>query len=648
MFHKRLLREFPENRKCVAGIVAAQWVSLLANVTLMFTLAQFVGDLLAAGEKGTSFNSVVMLLTVFAAAFAVRLFAANVADRLSYQASTRVKRRLRERVYEKLMQLKTGYRDTVTTSEAVQVSTEGVDQLEIYFGKYVPQFFYSLLAPLTLFVIVGMMSLKVAVVLLICVPLIPVSIVAVQKFAKRLLAKYWGTYTGLGDTFLENLQGLVTLKIYQADERYAKKMDEEAEKFRKVTMRVLIMQLNSISVMDLVAYGGAAVGILLGVLELRRGQITVAECLFIIMVSAEFFLPLRLLGFFFHIAMNGNAAADKIFRLLDAPVPQDGSVTATSGNEIKFTDVNFGYEDGKRVLSQVNFTVPEKSFVALVGESGCGKSTIASLLMGDNRLSENSGSVTIGGVPVTELSGETLYGKVTRVRHDSYLFAGTVFDNLKMGNEDAGIREMEDALRRVDLYDTIMEKGGLRMPVEEKASNLSGGQKQRLALARALLHDSDIYIFDEATSNIDVESENKIMEVVQGLAHNKTVLLISHRLANVVAADRILVLKAGEEGIAECGTHEELMAQKGYYCKLYETQQELERYASGDAGSGKAESMRTDVECMGADAEGMRADVECMGADAEGMRADAKGMGTDAGSRRTVTGGAQRQKEVAV
>lgn len=648
MFHKRLLREFPENRKCVAGIVAAQWVSLLANVTLMFALAQFVGDLLAAGEKGAPSNSVVMLLMVFAAAFAVRLLAANVADRLSYQAFTRVKRRLRERVYEKLMQLKTGYRDTVTTSEAVQVSTEGVDQLEIYFGKYVPQFFYSLLAPLTLFVIVGMMSLKVAVVLLICVPLIPVSIVAVQKFAKRLLAKYWGTYTGLGDTFLENLQGLVTLKIYQADERYAKKMDEEAEKFRKVTMRVLIMQLNSISVMDLVAYGGAAVGILLGVLELRRGQITVAECLFIIMVSAEFFLPLRLLGSFFHIAMNGNAAADKIFRLLDAPVPQDGSVTATSGNEIKFTDVNFGYEDGKRVLSQVNFTVPEKSFVALVGESGCGKSTIASLLMGDNRLSENSGSVTIGGVPVTELSGETLYGKVTRVRHDSYLFAGTVFDNLKMGNEDAGIREMEDALRRVDLYDTIMEKGGLRMPVEEKASNLSGGQKQRLALARALLHDSDIYIFDEATSNIDVESENKIMEVVQELAHNKTVLLISHRLANVVAADRILVLKAGEEGIAECGTHDELMAQKGYYCKLYETQQELERYASGDAGSGKAESMRTDVKCMGADAEGMRADVECMGADAESMRADAKGMGTDAGSRRTVTGGAQRQKEVAV
>lgn len=604
MFHKRLLKEFPDNRKCVAGIVAAQWVSLLANVTLMLVLAQFVSNLLGA----VSSVSVGALLLVFAAAFLVRLLAANVADRLSYQASTRVKRRLRERVYEKLMELGTEYHDVTATSEAVQVSTEGVDQLEIYFGKYVPQFFYSLLAPLTLFVIVGTMSLKVAGVLLLCVPLIPISIVAVQKFAKRLLAKYWGTYTGLGDTFLENLQGLVTLKIYQADERYAKKMDEEAEKFRKVTMRVLIMQLNSISVMDLVAYGGAAVGILLSILELRKGQITVAECLFIITVSAEFFLPLRLLGSFFHIAMNGNAAADKIFRLLDAPVPSRGNVTQTNGNEVEFAGVNFGYGDGKQVLKDVNFVVPEKTFVALVGESGCGKSTIASLLMGDNRLPENSGSatesasetansgsVTIGGVPVTEISRETLYGKVTRVRHDSYLFAGTVFDNLKMGNENAGIQEMEDALRRVDLYDTIMEKGGLMMPIEEKASNLSGGQKQRLVLARALLHDSDIYIFDEATSNIDVESENKIMEVVQGLTHNKTVLLISHRLANVVAADRILVLKAGTEGIAECGTHEELMAQKGYYYELYETQQELERYAAADVTGMEADAQQKEV-----------------------------------------------------
>ena len=452
------------------------------------------------------------------------------------------------------------------------------DQLEIYFGKYVPQFFYSMLAPLTLFVIVGTMSIKVAAVLLLCVPLIPVSIVAVQKFAKKLLAKYWGTYTELGDSFLENLQGLVTLKIYQADGRYAKKMDEEAEKFRKVTMRVLIMQLNSISVMDLVAYGGAALGIILSVLEYRAGAVTFTECFFIIMISAEFFLPLRLLGSFFHIAMNGNAAADKIFRFLDTPVPEHGTVQKTQGNEICFSHVNFAYTPDAPVLRDVDFSVPEGRFVALVGESGCGKSTIASLVMGENRPKEG-GSVTIGGVPVIELTAEALYRKVTRVRHDSYLFAGTVEDNLRMGKADATQKEMEDALLRVDLLQTIREKGGLAMQLEERAANLSGGQKQRLVLARALLHDSDIYIFDEATSNIDVESENRIMEVVRGLAREKTVLLISHCLANVTAADEIFVLQAGTEGIAEHGTHQELMQRQGYYCRLYEAQQELESYA---------------------------------------------------------------------
>lgn len=590
MFHKRLLREFSDNRKYVVGMVAAQWVSLLANVALMLVLAHFIDGILqistnvatissvSGGSKKASVSAAGLLL-VFVLAFLLRTLATTAGNRFSYLASTNVKRRLRELVYEKLMQLGTSYREVTATSEAVQISTEGVDQLEIYFGKYVPQFFYSMLAPLTLFVIVGTMSLKVAVVLLLCVPLIPISIVAVQKFAKKLLAKYWGTYTELGDSFLENLQGLVTLKIYQADERYAKKMDEEAEKFRKVTMRVLIMQLNSISVMDLVAYGGAAIGIILSVLELRAGHISLAECFFIIMISAEFFLPLRLLGSFFHIAMNGNAAADKIFKLLDAPVPKHGTITRTDGSRVEFSNVNFGYSDEKQVLTNVNFTVPEKRFVALVGASGCGKSTIASLLMGDNRLPENGGSVTIGGVSVTDLCAKTLYQKVTRVRHDSYLFAGTVMDNLKMGNESVGILKMEEALRRVDLYDTVMEKGGLGMPIEEKASNLSGGQKQRLVLARALLHDSDIYIFDEATSNIDVESENKIMEVVRELAHQKTVILISHRLANVTAADQILVLKSGSDGIVECGTHEELMAQKGYYFELYEAQQELERYA---------------------------------------------------------------------
>ena len=568
MFHKRLMKEFSDNKKYVVGMAASQWVALLVNVAMMFAVAEFLGLLLGTGAAAGK------LLLVFVAAFLVRVIAAVVQNRESFAASENVKNTLRERIYCKLMETGSTYRDTVTTAEAVQISTEGVDQLEIYFGKYVPQFFYSLLAPLTLFVIVGTMSMKVALVLLLCVPLIPVSIVAVQKFAKKLLAKYWGTYTELGDSFLENLQGLTTLKIYQADERYAKKMDEEAEKFRKVTMKVLIMQLNSISVMDMVAYGGAALGILLSILELRTGNISLEQCFFIVMISAEFFLPLRLLGSFFHIAMNGNAAADKIFRFLDAPVRPDGIVTEIKGEEIVFEKVAFSYEEDHPVLQDVSFTIPEKGFVAMVGESGCGKSTIASLIMGDNLPS--AGKVTLGGVEISDIARNALFQKVTRVRHDSYLFKGTLYDNLKMGNPDATEEMMEEVLRKVDLYDTVMEKGGLSMPIEEKAANLSGGQKQRLVLARAILYDSDIYIFDEATSNIDVESEDRIMQVVRELALHKTVILISHRLANVVYADQIFVVRSGR--ITETGDHASLMKKQGDYARLFQAQQELEHY----------------------------------------------------------------------
>ncbi len=578
MFHKRLLKEFQDNIKYVIGMVATQWVSLLANVVLMILIANIVATLVTEEVSVWNESAVLGLLIIFCGVFLIRAKATSLNTQFSFAASENVKHRLREKVYEKLMKLGPNYRETVSTAEAVQISTEGVDQLEIYFGKYVPQFFYSLLAPVTLFVIVGGMSLKVAVVLLLCVPLIPISIIAVQKFAKKLLAKYWGTYTGLGDTFLENLQGLTTLKIYQADERYAKKMDEEAEKFRKITMKVLIMQLNSISIMDMVAYGGAAVGIILSILELQAGSISLAECFFITMISAEFFLPLRLLGSFFHIAMNGNAAADKIFRLLDAPESEKGTVTQIPSEEIVFNHVDFSYTEDKQVLNKVSFTIQPNSFVALVGESGCGKSTIASLIMGDNRAGE--GKITIGGVNVNEIEKKTLYQKITRVRHDSYLFKGTVLDNLRMGKPDATQEEFFDVLRKVDMYDTIMEKGGLLMQIEEKASNLSGGQKQRLVLARAILHDSDIYIFDEATSNIDVESEDRIMQVVQELAKTKLVVLISHRLANVVKADQIYVVEKG--AIVESGKHTSLLEKKGAYHALYMAQQELEKYAKGE------------------------------------------------------------------
>ncbi len=576
MFHKRLLKEFKDNQKYVIGMVLTQWISLIANIVLMLATVKFLEAMLC---ESITYQGIGQLLLILCGVLCMRGIATSINSKLSFKAATNVKVRLRDMIYRKLMRLGAGYRSTIATSEAVQISTEGVEQLEIYFAKYVPQFFFSLLAPVTLFVIVGSMSLKVAAVLLICVPLIPVSIVAVQKFAKKLLNKYWGTYTELGDSFLESIQALTTLKIYQADERYAQKMDEEAEKFRRITMKVLIMQLNSISVMDLVAYGGAALGIILSIFEFRAGTVTFAECLLIIMISAEFFLPLRLLGSFFHIAMNGNAAANKIFTLLDAPEKEKGCMEALKNDEIVIENVSFSYEGAEgNVLNNVSLKIPAHKFTALVGESGCGKSTIVSLIM--KELAGYKGNIQVGEAELSDIKEEVLYRKITRITHDSYLFKGTVEENLRMGKEDADSTEMEAALKQVDLYETVMGKGGLSMRIEEKGANLSGGQKQRLALARAILHDSDIYIFDEATSNVDVESENRIMEVVRQLSETKTVILISHRLANIVEADKIFVMEKG--CISEQGTHKELLEKQSYYKKLYQAQQELESYSKSE------------------------------------------------------------------
>lgn len=570
MFNKRLLSEFKENKILVVGMVIMQWLSLLANVLLIYTMSDFI---MKVFNRQVESRDIYILAITAITVMAVRTVMNSLNSSLSFKASTGVKNRLRQMIFEKLMRLGSGYKEKIQTAEAVQITTEGVEQLEIYFAKYIPQFFYSLLAPLTLFLIVGRMSLKVAVVLLICVPLIPVSIVAVQKFAKKMLSKYWGTYTELGDSFLESIQALTTLKIYQADERYAKKMDDEAEKFRKITMKVLIMQLNSVSIMDMIAYGGAALGIILTVLEWQAAGINLAQSIFIIMVSAEFFLPLRLLGSFFHIAMNGNAAADKIFKLLDCEEIQDTENVNWNMGDIVCENVSYTYPDKEdAVLRNVSFNIPQNELTAIVGESGCGKSTFVSLLMKERR--DYTGKITIGSNELNEISGDMLRRHITRISHDAYIFYGTLYDNLKMGNPAADRKQMEEALRLVDMYDTVSEKGGLDMAIEEKGANLSGGQKQRIAMARAILHDSDVYVFDEATSNVDVESENKIMEVVDKLSKTKTVIVIYHRLANVKNADNIIVLKDGI--ICEQGNHNLLIEKNGHYARLYNTQKKLE------------------------------------------------------------------------
>lgn len=402
------------------------------------------------------------------------------------------------------------------------------------------------------------------------------SIVAVQKFAKKLLSNYWSVYTGLGDSFLENLQGLTTLKIYQADKMKAEEMDQESEKFRKITMKVLTMQLNSISVMDIVAYGGAAVGMIIALLEYLHGHITMQGTLCIILLASEFFLPLRLLGSFFHIAMNGMAASDKIFKILDIPEMSLGKEILPDHNlNILLKDVHFSYEDDREILKGIDMTLPGGSFISLVGESGCGKSTIAGILAGKNR--GYKGNITIGGIALKDVNEEDLMKRVVLIRHNSYLFKGTVEENLRMADPHATKEEMETALEKVNLLGFLDSQDGIKTKLLEKGSNLSGGQHQRLAIARALLKkDASVYILDEATSNIDIESEELIMNVIHELAKTKTVLLISHRLANVIKSDHIYFLLNGE--IKENGTHIELMKQNGAYKHLYETQMALENY----------------------------------------------------------------------
>ncbi|MBQ8519436.1 MAG: ABC transporter ATP-binding protein/permease [Agathobacter sp.] len=571
MINKRLIGTVEESKKYIAGNVAFQWVSLGANITMMATITSFLAKLF---EKTATAKDMGITLGIAVVAVIVRFICSIGASRMGYLSSKAVKKTLREMIYKKLLRLGTSYKEKVQTSEIVQVAVEGVDQLETYFGQYLPQFFYAMLAPLTLFVVLSFVNFPSAIVLLICVPLIPVAIAAVQTWAKKLLSKYWGQYTALGDTFLENLQGLTTLKIYQADDFKNKEMNEESEKFRKITMKVLTMQLNSITIMDLIAYGGAALGVVLSATQFAAGKVDLAGCLLIILLSADFFIPMRLLGSFFHIAMNGMAASDKIFRLLDLPEEEVKTEPVPSDCTIRCEKVHFSYEEDREILHGVNLTFPMGSFTSIVGESGCGKSTISGILMGRNK--GYTGSVTVGGKEMRELAESSLMEHFTYISHQSYLFKGTVRENLLMGNPKASDAQLWQMLERVNLADFMRSEKGLDTILQEKASNLSGGQCQRLALARALLHDSPVYIFDEATSNIDVESENDIMAEIHRLAKSKTVILISHRLANVTDSDNIFVMDKGN--VVESGTHKALLAKNSVYAKLWTAQQSLENY----------------------------------------------------------------------
>lgn len=573
MFDKRLMTLCPESKKYIAGNIICQWIELLMNAVMIFIVSYIVGKIYT---KEITEMTLIISMAVLSITLVVRFFMTKKTAKMSYMASKTVKRVLREHIYKKLLKLGSSYREHTTTAELVQESVEGVDQLESYFGLYVPQFFYAFIAPITLFILFGIAgSFKVAGVLLICVPLIPGAIVMVQKIAKKILAKYWDQYTKLGSTFLENLQGMTTLKIYKADAYKNKQMNEKSENFRKITMKVLMMQLNSIIIMDFFAYGGAALGIAMAGKGFVEGNISLQSTVFMILLSADFFLPMRKLGSYFHVAMNGMAASDRIFKFLSKPEPDNKTVMLPdSGLDICLSDIEFSYDGEKNILKGVSMDISEGSFTGIVGESGSGKSTIASLIIGRNIIKH--GRLSIAEKPVSEINEESLFRNINCVGLSSTFFKGTVRNNLLMAKPSASDDELWNVLAECDIAEFFRSEKGLDTDLKENASNLSGGQRQRLALARAILHDAKVYIFDEATSNIDIDSEEIILNGIKNLAKTKTVIMITHRLMNVIGADKIFCLENG--AVAGSGRHDELLANCKTYRDLWNTQKELEEF----------------------------------------------------------------------
>ncbi len=573
MIDKRLINTVAESKKWIAINVLWNWVALLGSI---FSAIGFTYLLQAAYQQTLTWENTTLFTLLLISALTLRAFASKMAVKASYRASTNVKHQLRSLIYNKIAMMPLNQVQSQSTSTIIQVASEGVEQLEIYFGRYLPQLFYSLLAPLTLFSFLVFFNAPTALILLVCVPLIPMSIIAVNKIAKKLLAKYWSIYVGLGSSFLDNLQGLVTLKIYQDDAYKAQVMDKEAETFRKITMKVLTMQLNSVSIMDLLAYGGSAVGIITALYQFQDDSISIFGVILFILLASEFFIPLRLLGSFFHVAMNGKAASDKIFTLLDTPIEQNQAQKAFAPKECVQIDLNnlsFAYNPEKEALKNLSLQIKPNALSVFVGKSGCGKSTLVSLLMGF--YSAQKGEILFNGENTATFSRTSFYKNVSLVSHASYIFKGSLRENMLMANLNASDEAIYQVLKEVNLADFVRENGGLDMPLLSRGENLSGGQIQRLALARALLHDAKVYIFDEATSNIDVESEEIILQFIQRLKAHKTIIMVSHRLANAVNADEIFVLNQGQ--LAEQGTHEALMQAQGMYYTMFTQQQDLEK-----------------------------------------------------------------------
>lgn len=652
VFDKRLFSLTPGIGKLVAAKVVALWLSLLADVLFAFMMANLLVSALQCAIWTAQGLDVVMpttnlllaLLTLLAVCV-VKYLTSRSAASFGTEAAERVKLALRERLYRKMLAMGPSYASRVRTADVVQSAGEGIDQIQSFFELFLPQLFYAVLAPVTLFAVLMPVNIPAAVVLLVCAPLIVLVVGVVAMSAARAFKRYWGKYTDMGAAFLDNMQGLETLKAFDADERAAADMDEKAEAFRRMTMQVLQIQLRSLTAMDAVAYGGTAAGIGVAVWQFLVGGVDMAGAMIVVFLSASFFLPLRQLGSYFHVAMNGMTSTKRIFALLDAPEPARGDASLPGGGRdltVTFDAVGYRYSDAANcadtdsdtsqvplsaddstgtdsdtsaaatafpapALTDVSFTARPGTLTAIVGESGSGKSTTAALLAGTLAGYEGSitlsagaaingatpdpaelGAIDLQSVELRDLSADAMTSAVSLVSSRSHLFSGTLRENLLMAAPQADDDELWAALELTHIADFVRaQPEGLAMPIAPDATNLSGGQRQRIAIARALLRNTPIYVFDEATSSVDAESEAVILSTIQELAQSATVIMITHRMANAVTAGQVVVFDHGR--VTETGTHTALMARGGVYADLFRAQQVIEhvghRTATGTSAS---------------------------------------------------------------
>lgn len=571
MIDKKLLALLGDNKKYIFYAVGLMIVGLFANLSITASICYAIQYAAEYASSGSDAQGFILPAIVVVIAMVIRYVTSRRIGDLKDTLGRNVKKDLRQKIYDKIIKLGVRTTDNMSMAGLTQLSMEGVEQLDLYYSAYIPQFFYAMIAPIILFIVTVRINWAVALVLLACVPLIPMSIIAVSRYAKKIFAKYWGKYTSMGDSFLDSVQGLKELKIFQADATQNIKMNETSEEFRKITMKVLVMQLASTTIMDMVAYGGAGLGIALTIHAVVNGSLSAYAALFLILVAVDFFLPLRAFGSAFHIAMNGASAGNKILSLLAQSDPVWGNETV-DGTDITVKDVTFSYDGTRDVLKHASMNFGSTGMCAIVGESGSGKSTVVNLLLGAYH--PQQGSILVGNKPLETLSRESYYSHISVVSYNTYIFNETIRQNFMLAKYNVTDEEIYSALKKVNLYDFIIDNGGLDKVITEDAANISGGQKQRLALAINLVANKDIYIFDEATSNIDIESEAIIMNNIKELSKEKSVIVISHRLANVIAADTIYYIEDGE--VKEHGTHEELMNMHEGYAKLYTTQKNLE------------------------------------------------------------------------